>query len=126
MNPKKERGPVARTTEPPCNAVGAIAGSAYRKRGAAGNGAVSERMSALPGFTRPPVWEHPKRDGWLVAGEREFKGAHFFELRLWTGAHGDKATRKGVTMPLEAVPDLARALAAYVADRAPEAAGSGS
>ena len=83
-------------------------------------------MSGLPGFTRAPVWEHPKRDGRLVAGEREFKGAQFFELRIWTGENGDKATQKGVTMPLDAVPDLARALTAYVADRAPEAAGSGS
>ena len=83
-------------------------------------------MSGLPGFTRAPVWEHPKRDGRLVAGEREFKGAQFFELRIWTGEHGDKATQKGVTMPLEAVPDLARALTAYVADRASKAPGGGS
>ena len=62
----------------------------------------------------------------LVAGEREFKGARFFELRLWTGESGDKATQKGVTMPLEAVPDLARALTAYVADRASKAPGGGS
>jgi hypothetical protein len=67
----------------------------------------------LPGFTRPPIWEHTKRDGRLVAGEREFKGARFFELRLWAGDDGDKATHKGVTMPVEAVPGLARALAAY-------------
>ena len=83
-------------------------------------------MSGLPGFTRPPVWEHSKRDGRLVAGEREFKGAQFFELRLWTGEHGDRATHKGVTMPLEAVPDLAKALTAYVASLPPKAAGSGS
>ena len=83
-------------------------------------------MSGLPGFTRAPVWEHSKRDGRLVAGEREFKGAQFFELRIWTGEHGDKATQKGVTMPLDAVPDLARALTAYAATLPPEAAGSGS
>ena len=83
-------------------------------------------MSGRPGFTRPPVWEHARRDGWLVAGQREYKGAHFFELRLWTGEHGDKATQKGVTMPLEAVPDLAKALTAYAATLPPEAAGNGS
>lgn len=83
-------------------------------------------MSGRPGFTRPPVWEHSKRDGRLVAGEREFKGAQFFELRIWSGEYGDKATHKGVTMPLDAVPELARALTAYVADRARRAAGGGS
>jgi hypothetical protein len=83
-------------------------------------------MSGLPGFTRPLVWEHSKRDGRLVAGQREYRGAEFFELRLWIGKNGDRATQKGVTMPLEAVPDLARALTAYAATLPPEAAGSGS
>jgi hypothetical protein len=36
-----------------------------------------------PGFTAPPVWELAKRDGLLRAGEREFEGNRFFELRLW-------------------------------------------
>jgi len=83
-------------------------------------------MTELPGFSRPPVWEHPKHGGRLVAGEREFKGALFFELRLWAGEHGDKATQKGVTMPLEAVPSLARALTAYVATIAPSGPENGS
>jgi len=83
-------------------------------------------MSALPGFTAPPVWEWAKYDGRLIAGPRQFKGNEFFELRLWTGEHGDKATAKGVTMPLDAVPDLARALMAYVATIAPSAPESGS
>lgn len=76
-------------------------------------------MSELSGFTSPPVWEFAKYNGRLIAGEREFKGRQFFELRLWTGENGDKATGKGVTMPLEAVPELAQALAAYVAANAP-------
>jgi len=76
-------------------------------------------MSIPPGFTAPPVWILAKYDGRLIAGEREFKGRQFFELRLWTGEHGDKATAKGVTMPKEAVPDLARALTAYAATIAP-------
>ena len=83
-------------------------------------------MNGRPGFTQPPVWEHAKRDGRLVAGERKYKGVKFFELPLWTGEHCDKATQKGVAMPLEAVPDLARALAAYVATLPRDAAGSGS
>lgn len=75
-------------------------------------------MIELPGFTAPPVWELPKHDGRLVAGEREYKGRQFFELRLWAGQHGDKATGKGVTMPLESVADLARALTAYAEEKA--------
>lgn len=76
-------------------------------------------MTALPGFTSPPVWELAKYDGRLIAGEREFKGRTFFELRHWAGEHGDKATQKGVTMPIEAVAGLAEALMAYAAQNAP-------
>lgn len=83
-------------------------------------------MSALPGFTAPPVWELAKHDGRLVAGEREYRGRRFFELRLWTGENGDKATHKGVTLPIEAVPDLARALLAYTATIAPSGPENGS
>lgn len=74
-------------------------------------------MTAPDGFTGPPVWELEKRDGRLLAGEREYKGALFFELRLWAG-DGPKPTGKGVTMPCEAVASLAEALAQYAASRA--------
>ena len=70
-------------------------------------------MNAPPGFTTPPVWELAKHDGRLVAGEREFKGQRFFELRLWAGEDGATATRKGVTMPVETVRGLADALLTY-------------
>ncbi len=70
-------------------------------------------MSAPDGFTAPPVWTLDKREGRLIAGEREYKGNRFFELRMWTG-EGAIATGKGVTMPCEAVADLAKALAEYV------------
>ena len=83
-------------------------------------------MSARPGFTSPPVWELAKYDGRLIAGPREFKGQQFFEFRLWAGEHGDKATAKGVTMPIEAVPNLARALTAYAATIAPSGPEIGS
>lgn len=66
-------------------------------------------MVDRPGFTAPPVWEYRKHGGLIVAGAREYKGQRFFEVRYWTGEHGDKATHKGVTVPIEAVPDLARA-----------------
>lgn len=83
-------------------------------------------MSELSGFNAPPVWEYTKYDGRLIAGEREYKGRQFFELRLWAGEHGDKATQKGVTMPVEAVASLAEALAAYAAALPPSDSENGS
>lgn len=70
-------------------------------------------MNARPGFTDSPVWELARFDGRLIAGEREFRGKRFFELRLWAGEHGDKPTQKGVTLPLEHVRALADALLSY-------------
>lgn len=78
-----------------------------------------------PGFTAPPVWELAKRDGVLVAGEREYKDARFFELRLWAG-DGDKPTGKGITLPCDAVGSLARAMLAYADQRDADALASGS
>jgi len=75
-------------------------------------------MSKLPGFTAPPIWELQKHEGRLVAGEREHKGWRFFEVRLWVGQHGDKATAKGVTVPLDKVESLARAMLAYAEQKA--------
>lgn len=70
-------------------------------------------MSKLPGFTAQPVWELARYDGRLIAGEREFRGKRFFELRLWAGEHGDTPTQKGVTLPPEHVRALADALSSY-------------
>lgn len=83
-------------------------------------------MSELQGFTSPPVWELQKYDGRLVAGEREYKGRTFFELRLWAGKHGEKATAKGVTMPVESVESLADALTAYAKAKALQGPENGS
>lgn len=70
-------------------------------------------MSALPGFTNPPVWELVRFEGRIIAGEREFHGKRFFELRLWAGEQGDRPTKKGVTIPPEHVRGLAKALSSY-------------
>lgn len=83
-------------------------------------------MSARPGFTGPPVWELDKYTGRLVAGEREYQGRRFFELRYWTGEGGVTATKKGVSMPPDAVAGLARALTAYAATIAPSGPENGS
>lgn len=72
-------------------------------------------MTERPGFTDNPVWEFQKYDGWLVAGEREYMGRSFFEFRFWAGERGEKATSKGVTIPLDAVPDMAAAVCSYAA-----------
>ena len=70
-------------------------------------------MSGRPGFVAQPVWELARYDGRLVAGEREYRGKRFFELRLWAGEQGNTPTHKGVTVPLEHVRDLADALLSY-------------
>ena len=75
-------------------------------------------MKLPDGFTGPPIWTLKKRQCVLIAGEREYKGSRFFELREWTG-EGEKPTAKGVTLPPDKVAGLAEALAAYVASRAP-------
>lgn len=78
-------------------------------------------MSVRPGFNEEPVWELSRFDGKLIAGEREFHGKRFFELRLWAGDKGDTPTKKGVTLPPESERELADALLSY-ADRRDAAA----
>ncbi len=63
----------------------------------------------------PAVWTLQSPGGTLLmAGERVFNGARFFELRLYAD-NGRVPTRKGVTLPLHAVADLAKALTDYAA-----------
>ena len=125
--PENDCPPAVGAAEGRSIAVGANAGAAYRGNGAAGNdeGKRSDAEIVPSGFTGPPVWELARRDGLLRAGEREFKGARFFELRLWA-SEGATPTGKGVTMPCEAVGSLARALTAYAAALAANAPQSGS
>lgn len=76
-------------------------------------------MVERPGFTAPPFWEHRKYEGLIVVGEREYKTRRFLDIRMWVGEYGEKATKVGVTVPIKAVPDLARALTAYAANLSP-------
>ena len=62
------------------------------------------------------VWQTRKRDGFILAGEREYKGAVFFELRYWAEG-GEKPTKQGVTISPDEVGSLADALAAYAESR---------
>lgn len=68
------------------------------------------------GFTSPPIWQFAKRGGLILAGERNFKGEPFFELRWWADG-GTIPTGKGVTIPPDAIAALAEALTAYAESR---------
>ena len=125
--PENDCPPAVGAAEGQSIAMEANAGATYPARVAAGKAdcRAGFAVSAPDGFTGPPLWELPKRDGLLRAGEREFKGVRFFELRLWA-SEGATPTGKGVTMPCEAVGSLARALTAYAAALAANAPQSGS
>ena len=63
-----------------------------------------------------PVWTHHKPGGDLIAAAvREWRGFRFLNIRLWTSG-GTTPTKKGATIPLEAVPGLAQALTAHAAE----------
>ena len=64
------------------------------------------------GFTRPPIWTMPRRGGLIVASEREYQGKRYFDIRQWAN-DATVPTKQGVTMPPEAVAELADALRAY-------------
>lgn len=126
---QQKRPPVALTTEGPSIDLEANATPIYRTSGAAAKESLDlqpfengrrrlagneDGLDCPPGFTAAPIWELGKREGLIRAGEREYKGARFFELRLWA-SEGATPTGKGVTIPCEAVSGLARALTAYAA-----------
>ena len=123
--PENEMPPVAATTEGVSTSVEAVYRRCIGKPDAKCNKRLPDKTDkeqarkpagSLPGFTGEPDWELARYEGNLVAGERTFHGKRFFELRLWAGEHGDKPTKKGVTLPPENVRDLAIALMSY-ADR---------
>lgn len=77
-------------------------------------------------FIGEPIWTHDKRGGDLViAGVREFEGHRFMDVRLWANG-GTTPTRKGATIPLNAVESFVRALTAYIDGNAPEGPEIGS
>ena len=67
-----------------------------------------------PTFVVGPIWTLEKRGGVVLAGEREYKGSRFFELRQWAG-DGTVPTKHGVTIPPDEVEALARAMLDYTA-----------
>jgi hypothetical protein len=64
-----------------------------------------------------PVWNYRKARVILLAGEREYKGKRFFEVREWLDSDPMTATGKGVTIPLDAVESLYQAMGDYLTSR---------
>ena len=71
-----------------------------------------------PDYIGGPIWEHRKRQEVRLAGEREYRGAHFFDIRVWHD-QGDDVFRagKGVTIPLDAMEGLHRAIGEWLRQR---------
>ena len=68
-----------------------------------------------PNYIGGPVWQYRKARATIMAGEREFKGKRFFELREWLEGQPMTATGKGVTLPdNKAVKSLYAALGEYL------------
>ena len=65
-----------------------------------------------PGFVVGPICSIDKRGNKVLAGEREYRGSRFFEVREWA-SDGTVPTKHGVTIPLHAVEALARAMLDY-------------
>jgi Transcriptional Coactivator p15 (PC4) len=71
-----------------------------------------------PDYIGGPVWQHRKRNEVRLAGPREYRGATFFDIRIWHDQGGDQlAPGKGVTIPLDAIESLHRALGEWLRQR---------
>ncbi|WP_397589633.1 transcriptional coactivator p15/PC4 family protein [Sphingorhabdus sp.] len=63
---------------------------------------------------------YPHRGDTVLVQISEHGGKTFANFRKWySDGNSLKPTRQGVTIPLEALPDLYAALGAYLADMAP-------
>lgn len=120
--PEDKMPPVAATTGGQSKSVEAFDPSSIYNRASLSKQRLGDKTGrkqaasparSLPGFIGDPVWELTRYDGTLVAGERQYQGKRFFELRLWAGEDGNKPTKKGVTLPVKSVRDLAIALLSY-------------
>lgn len=69
-------------------------------------------MSAPADFDGQPIWQIERGGGHVILRERRYKGAAFIDMRLHSG-DDKRPTHKGVTIPLDAVADLARALLSF-------------
>ena len=120
----RKRPPVVRATEGRSTALEAGANPTYGTVIPAGkrfhrmpdNTGDNSRDQAPPIEEGERVWTHSKRGGEVRATVSLYKRSRFLNLRWWVvQPHGFAPTPKGVTIPLDAVSDLAEALTAYVA-----------
>ncbi|WP_161978430.1 transcriptional coactivator p15/PC4 family protein [Sphingomonas oligophenolica] len=65
-------------------------------------------------MTGPALFERAKPGGRIVVAKvAEYNGSRFLDIREWVAGEGEPtATRKGVTIPLEAMRPLGEALIA--------------
>ncbi len=70
-------------------------------------------------YDGPVLWLHSKARYTIVVRQRGFKGKEFLDIRDYLRGDDLKHTPRGVTIPLDAVGDLAAALAAFAASHPP-------
>lgn len=136
-SPQKNSPPAVGATEGQCTALRAGAQAAYGNDPAAGkrfshppvltgknsrDGGLDSVLTAGNSASAPPpandelLWAWPKRGGEVRASLGVFRGSRFLNIRWWAEKPGEHvATQKGVTIPLDAIEDLAGALTAFVA-----------
>ena len=74
-----------------------------------------------PDCDGPILWQHRKARYVVTVRHRRFCGSEFLDIRDHLPGDELKPTQRGVTVPLEAVSELAAALAAFVAGKPPSA-----
>ena len=73
-----------------------------------------------PDYIGGPVWEHRRRREVRLAGLREYRGATFFDLRIWHEQDdGSLIPGKGATIPLDAVEGFHHALSEWLGRNRP-------
>ena len=118
--PDGKRPKVARTTKGRSTAFEAGANPTYGP-----NADIGKRVRGPPDKTgnnsqsaandeASTVWAWPKSGGEVRAQDSLYNGKRFINFRFWSAnPHGYAPTYKGVTIPFEAVADLAEALMAF-------------
>lgn len=122
-DPEEKRLPAVGATERRSTALKAGANPTYgtvipagkRFRRVPDNTGINSQNQAPTIDEGERVWTHCKRGGEVRATVSLYKGSRFLNLRWWIAQpHGFVPTLKGVTIPVDAVGDLAQALTAYV------------
>lgn len=71
-----------------------------------------------PDYIGGAVWEHRKRQEVRLAGPREYRGATFFDIRIWHDqGDGQLVPGKGVTIPFDGMESLHRAIGDWLQRR---------